>query len=69
MELDHKYPQVLIIMKDTKVQTLGAVAGAWPVAWVRGRLLFACATLIDGLGHATRSATQLMLATSHRLAA
>ena len=25
-----------IIMKGTKMQTLGAVAGAWPVAWVRG---------------------------------
>ena len=24
------------IMKGTKVQTLGAVAGAWPVALVRG---------------------------------
>ena len=23
-------------MKGTKVQTLGAVAGAWPVAWVCG---------------------------------
>ena len=25
-------------MKGTKVQTLGAVAGAWPVAWVRGHM-------------------------------
>ena len=23
-------------MKGTKVQNLGVVAGAWPVAWVRG---------------------------------
>ena len=55
-------------MKGTKVQTLGTVARAWPVAQLLGcvELLYACAPLIDGLGHATRSATQLI---PHRLAA
>ena len=36
--------------KGTKVQTPGAVAGAWPVAWV-------CGECAHGLGYATRSAT------------
>ena len=27
------------IMKGTKVQTLGGVAGVWPVAWVRGTII------------------------------
>ena len=42
-----------ITTKGTKVQTLGA--------------LYACTPLIDGLGHATRSATYMYLS-AHRLA-
>ena len=39
--------KLIIIMKGTKVQTIGA--------------LYSCAPLIDGLGHATRSATYMYL--------
>ena len=42
------------------MQTLGAVAGAWPVSWVCGNY-YTRVPLIDGLGHATLSATYMYM--------